>query len=177
MEWVDRFNDRRLLEPIGNVLLGPDGRLVSTARPPNEASARLAGAVGFFVFSPPMGSVLVEMGKMVLVQGFLDRQGHTTSTDRVWRLWRLTKLRVPRKWAGRRVVSGRPVAPTSANQVWTNDFVFDACAPKMAWIRNRTEAKAVIDCGDVLCGRVVRTYCPVQMNSQSLRHGIGTTRK
>ncbi len=43
---------------------------------------------------------------------FLEREGHKMSPGRAWRLWRAGGLQ----------------APSGANQVWTNDFVFDHCA-------------------------------------------------
>lgn len=64
------------------------------------------------------------------IQVFLERRGHPMSADRAYRLWRLAGLQVPRKRPRRRValVRPRPLAPTSAGQVWAYDFVFDACA-------------------------------------------------
>jgi putative transposase len=64
------------------------------------------------------------------IQVFLARRGHTMSTDRAHRLWRLHKLQVPRKRPRRRVASSRPrpLAPMAMGQVWAYDFVFDACA-------------------------------------------------
>jgi len=64
------------------------------------------------------------------IQVFLERQGMRMSADRAYRLWRKAGLQVPRKRPRRRVASGRPrpLAPTTANQVWSYDFVFDRCA-------------------------------------------------
>src|SRR5271167_1019720 len=64
------------------------------------------------------------------IQVFLARRGHTMSTDRAHRLWRLHKLQVPKKRPRRRVATSRPrpLAPTAMGQVWAYDFVFDACA-------------------------------------------------
>jgi putative transposase len=61
---------------------------------------------------------------------FLSRDGHVLSPGRVWRLWRLAKLQVPRKRGRKRIASSRPrpLAPIAANQVWSYDFVFDRCA-------------------------------------------------
>ena len=64
------------------------------------------------------------------IQVFLARRGHEMSADRAHRLWRLHRLRVPRKRPRRRVASSRPrpLPATAVGQVWAYDFVFDACA-------------------------------------------------
>lgn len=64
------------------------------------------------------------------VRIFLARDGHRMSTSRAWRLWSTERLQVPRKRPRRRVAASRPrpLAPGAANQVWSYDFVFDACA-------------------------------------------------
>jgi putative transposase len=64
------------------------------------------------------------------IQVFLARRGHTMSTDRAHRLWRLHRLQVPRKRPRRRVALSRPrpLTPTLMGQVWAYDFLFDACA-------------------------------------------------
>jgi putative transposase len=61
---------------------------------------------------------------------FLGRDGYSMGFGRAHRLWRLARLQVPRKRPRKRIASGRPRpnAPTGANQVWSYDFVFDACA-------------------------------------------------
>jgi len=61
---------------------------------------------------------------------FLTREGQVMSMGRAWRLWRQAGLQVPRKPRRRRVAASRPrpLAPNQANQVWSYDFVFDACA-------------------------------------------------
>ena len=61
---------------------------------------------------------------------FLARDGHRMSSDRAHRLWRATRLQVPRKRPRRRVAASRPrpLPATRANQVWAYDFVFDSCA-------------------------------------------------
>ncbi len=61
---------------------------------------------------------------------FLGRDGHVMSPGRAYRLWRVAKLRVPRKRGRKRVASSRPrpQTPCAANQVWSYDFVFDRCA-------------------------------------------------
>jgi putative transposase len=61
---------------------------------------------------------------------FLDRDGHRMSVGRAYRLWRTARLQVPRKRPRKRIASSRPrpLAPRAANEVWSYDFVFDACA-------------------------------------------------
>jgi putative transposase len=64
------------------------------------------------------------------VRIFLDRDGHRMSPGRMYRLWRASKLQLPRRRPRKRVAGSRPrpAAPTGPNQVWSYDFVFDACA-------------------------------------------------
>ncbi len=61
---------------------------------------------------------------------FLGRDGHRLSPGRMHRLWRAAKLQVPRRRPRKRVAGARPrpAAPVGPNQVWSYDFVFDACA-------------------------------------------------
>ena len=61
---------------------------------------------------------------------FLHRHGLMMSHDRVYRLWTITGLQVPRKRPRRRVAGSRPrlLAAGRANEIWAYDFVFDACA-------------------------------------------------
>ena len=61
---------------------------------------------------------------------FLGRDGHRLSPGRMYRLWREAKLQLPRRRPRKRVSGARPrpAAPTGPNQVWSYDFVFDACA-------------------------------------------------
>jgi putative transposase len=61
---------------------------------------------------------------------FLERQGHTVGTDRMYRLWRQEQLQVPKKRPRRRVATSRPrpLPATAVNHVWAYDFVFDTCA-------------------------------------------------
>jgi putative transposase len=61
---------------------------------------------------------------------FLGRDGYRMSPGRAHRLWRAAGLQVPRKRPKKRVAAGRPrpQAPCGANQVWSDDFVFDHCA-------------------------------------------------
>jgi putative transposase len=61
---------------------------------------------------------------------FLGRDGHRLSPGRMHRLWREAKLQLPRRRPRKRVSGARPrpVAPIGPNQVWSYDFVFDACA-------------------------------------------------
>jgi len=64
------------------------------------------------------------------VRVFLGRDGHRMSAGRAYRLWRTAKLQVARKQPRKRPAASRPrpLTPTSANQVWSYDFVFDHCA-------------------------------------------------
>ncbi len=52
------------------------------------------------------------------------------SPDRAHRLWRQNGLQVPHHRPRRRISTGRPrpLLPERVNDVWTYDFVFDACA-------------------------------------------------
>jgi putative transposase len=61
---------------------------------------------------------------------FLRRQGHELGVHRAYRLWSQAGLQLPRKRPRRRVATSRPrpLTPTSANIVWSYDFVFDATA-------------------------------------------------
>jgi putative transposase len=61
---------------------------------------------------------------------FLGREGQIMSADRACRIWSQEGLQVPRKRKRRRACSNRPrpQAPTMINDVWSYDFVFDACA-------------------------------------------------
>jgi len=64
------------------------------------------------------------------VRIFLGRDGHRLSPGRMYRLWREAKLQLPRRRPRKRVAGSRPrpAAPMGPNQVWSYDFVFDACA-------------------------------------------------
>ena len=61
---------------------------------------------------------------------FLGRDGHKMGVDRAHRLWRASRLQVPRKRPRRRIATSRPrpTPPLQPNHVWAFDFVFDACA-------------------------------------------------
>jgi hypothetical protein len=61
---------------------------------------------------------------------FLGREGHRMSPERTHPLWRAEELQVPRRHPRRRVAASRPrpLLATGPNQVWSYDFVFDACA-------------------------------------------------
>ena len=61
---------------------------------------------------------------------FLGRDGHDMSFGRAHRLWRKARLQLPKKRSRKRISARRPRpnTPTGANQVWSYDFVFDACA-------------------------------------------------
>jgi NADPH:quinone reductase-like Zn-dependent oxidoreductase len=45
--------------------LGQGGRLVSTAMPPDAEIAKAKGATGHFVFAPPSGIALAEIGEQI----------------------------------------------------------------------------------------------------------------
>lgn len=64
------------------------------------------------------------------IQVFLTRAGHAVGVDRTYRLWRQAGLQVPRRRPRKRVAGGRPrpLPPVGRHDVWTYDFVFDACA-------------------------------------------------
>ena len=94
---------------------------------------------------------------------FLEREGHVMSFGRCHRLWRKAKLQVPRKRPRKRIATGRPRpnAPTSANQVWSYDFVFDWCAngqqPKCLTVTDEwtKEGLAIEVDGRMRSGRVI----------------------
>ncbi len=46
-------------------ILGADGRLISTAMPPDAGRAAALGATGVFVFTPPSGQVLAEIVRQI----------------------------------------------------------------------------------------------------------------
>jgi putative transposase len=94
---------------------------------------------------------------------FLGRAGCPMSSERMYRLWRLEKLQVPRRRPRRRVATSRPLPlpPTRANCVWAYDFVFDSCANGQQlkcltvvdeWTR---EALAIDVAGSIRSGRVI----------------------
>jgi putative transposase len=97
------------------------------------------------------------------VRIFLGRDGFAMSTSRAWRLWSAQRLQVPRKRSRRRVAASRPrpLAPTRANQVWSYDFVFDACANGqqikcLTVIDEFTKESLAIDvAGSIRSGRVI----------------------
>lgn len=64
------------------------------------------------------------------IQVFLRREGLEVGKDRCQRLWAAQGLQVPKKRPRRRISAARPRPLTAimANQVWSYDFVFDACA-------------------------------------------------
>ena len=94
---------------------------------------------------------------------FLARGGHKMSFSRAHRLWGKAKLQVPRKRPRKRIATGRPRpnAPTSANQVWSYDFVFDWCANgqqlKCLTITDEwtKEGLAIVVEGRIRSGRVI----------------------
>lgn len=64
------------------------------------------------------------------IRVFLGRDGIEIGKDRCGRIWAEHGLQVPKKRSRKRIATGRPrpMAPRSANEVWSYDFVFDACA-------------------------------------------------
>jgi putative transposase len=64
------------------------------------------------------------------IRVFLEREGLKMGKDACQRLWAQQGLQVPRKRPRRRIGTARPrpAAPTTANAVWSYDFVYDACA-------------------------------------------------
>jgi putative transposase len=68
---------------------------------------------------------------------FLGRDGHRVGVDRAHRLWRTSRLQVPRKRPRRRFASSRPkpMPPTGPNYVGRTTLVFDACADGEQLIR------------------------------------------
>ena len=65
------------------------------------------------------------------IQVYLERDGHKMNRKRMHRLWQQAKLQLPKKRPRKRVRgTAREVAevPVSSNEVWSYDFVFDACA-------------------------------------------------
>ena len=97
------------------------------------------------------------------IQVFLERDGYVMSADKAHRLWKISGLQVPRKRCRRRLSASRPrpKAPTTANQVWAYDFVFDACANGqqlkcLTVIDEFTRESLAIDvCGSIRSGRVI----------------------
>lgn len=63
------------------------------------------------------------------VRVFMNREGHSMTRRRAYRLWKKAGLKVTRRQR-RRVPtrSQRPTPAAGANQVWCYDFVFDGCA-------------------------------------------------
>jgi transposase InsO family protein len=66
------------------------------------------------------------------IRVFLGREGIEIGKEKCGRLWAEQGLQVPKKRPRprRRVAASRPrpLAPSTANSVWSDDFVFDACA-------------------------------------------------
>lgn len=64
------------------------------------------------------------------IRVFLGREGIDIGKERCSRLWAEHGLQVPKKRSRKRIATGRPrpMAPMTANSVWSYDFVFDACA-------------------------------------------------
>lgn len=64
------------------------------------------------------------------VRIFMERDGFKMSEGRAWRLWSGENLQIPRRRPRKRIAGSRPrpLPSSQANQVWSYDFVFDACA-------------------------------------------------
>ncbi|HGM4967856.1 TPA: IS3 family transposase [Pseudomonas putida] len=100
---------------------------------------------------------------------FLAREGHVMSMSRAQRLWALAGLQVPRKRPRRRVAASRPrpMTPSRANQVWSYDFVFDACANGqqikcLTLVDEYTRECLAIDVsGSIRSGRVIEVLARV----------------
>ena len=94
---------------------------------------------------------------------FLHREGLRMSHNRVYRLWTLSGLQVPRKRPRLRLAGSRhrPLAATMANDIWAYDFVFDACANGqqlkcLTIIDKYTRESLAIDlAGGIRSGRVI----------------------
>lgn len=101
---------------VARSTLGYESRLASKDAPVVAAMRRLSAQYPRFGYRR--------------IQVFLAREGQLMSADRAHRLWREAGLQVPRRRPRRRLSSGRvrPLAPRAPSEVWTYDFVFDACA-------------------------------------------------
>ena len=101
---------------VGRSTLGYESRLEAKDGPIVAAMRRLSAQYPRFGYRR--------------IQVFLEREGHRMSADRTHWIWRQAGLQVPRRRTRRRVASGRPtpLPAASINDVWTYDFVFDACA-------------------------------------------------
>ena len=94
---------------------------------------------------------------------FLHRDGLVMSHDRVYRVWTLSGLQVPRKRPRRRIAGSqpRPLAASRANEIWAYDFVFDGCANGqqlkcLTIIDEYTRESLAIDvAGSIRSGRVI----------------------
>jgi putative transposase len=104
--------------------------LLSVARSTLGYESRLAAKDGPIVAAMRRLSAQYPRFGYRRIQVFLEREGHRMSADRAHRIWRQAELQVPRRRTRRRVASGRPrpLPAASINDVWTYDFVFDACA-------------------------------------------------
>ena len=100
---------------------------------------------------------------------FFGSRGHVMSMSRAQRLWALAGLQVPRKRPRRRVAASRPrpLTPSRANQVWSYDFVFDACANGqqikcLTLVDEYTRECLAIDVGgSIRSGRVIEVLARV----------------
>ena len=65
------------------------------------------------------------------IKVYLEREGFKLNDKRMYRLWRLAKLQLPKKRPRKRVrgtARDVPEMPVVANEVWSYDFVFDSAA-------------------------------------------------
>ena len=65
------------------------------------------------------------------IQVYLERDGFFMNAKRMYRLWRQTKLQLPKKRPRKRVrgtARDVPERPVKSNEVWSYDFVFDHAA-------------------------------------------------
>jgi putative transposase len=64
------------------------------------------------------------------IRVFLAREGIEVGKEKCSKLWAEQGLQVPKKRPRRKVAASRPrpLAPATANSVWSYDFVLDACA-------------------------------------------------
>ena len=101
---------------VARSALGYESRLAAKDAPVKAAMQRLAADY------PRFGYRRIHV--------FLGREGLRMSPDRACRIWREEGLQVPRRRKRRRAAASRPrpQAPTRINEVWSYDFVFDACA-------------------------------------------------
>src|SRR5687768_7674432 len=129
---------------------------------------------------PPMKALAAQYPRYGYrtIRIFLERQGHTLGTDRMYRVWRQTGLQVPKKRPRRRVAASRPrpLPPTAINHVWAYDFVFDTCADGrtlkcLTLIDEFTRECLAIDvAGGIRSGRVIEVLTQLVSIHGAPRH-------